>query len=116
MDIDFLGMKLKSEKSDEKLFEELPYHYFEIASLLLNFAVDDIRGAQQIRKILDDLWNVRSLKIRDGLMKISGPMDFRFRNLSGLEINEMRHFFAGTLNLLRGLEENSQIQTQPVTF
>lgn len=94
--LEFLSSRLEQEKNSE-IFEELPFHYLEIASLLFkkcvalcdirfcgdiltacittfDSAAEDIEHVEHIRSLLEDIQNVRQDKIRNGLYKISSDV------------------------------------------
>ncbi|CAH0486756.1 unnamed protein product [Peronospora farinosa] len=104
LSVDYLTSRLEREKSSE-VFEELPFHYLEIASLLLKNAPEDLDQSEHIRSLLEDLQNVRQDKIRNGLSKIAGDVQsgetafvIQMNNISALEINSVREFMLGSLD------------------
>uniref|UniRef100_K3WDJ6 DNA replication complex GINS protein PSF2 n=1 Tax=Globisporangium ultimum (strain ATCC 200006 / CBS 805.95 / DAOM BR144) TaxID=431595 RepID=K3WDJ6_GLOUD len=102
--VEFLSARLEQEKNSE-IFEELPFHYLEISSLLFKNAAEDIEHVEHIRSLLEDIQNVRQDKIRNGLYKISSDVQnggtayaIQMNNISALEINSVRQFMVGSLN------------------
>ena len=73
MDVDYLAPKLKSEKERDE-FEDLPFHFAEIKSLLFAAAADDIPNADQVRTLLEDIHDVRQAKIRRGIQAVAGDV------------------------------------------
>ncbi|RHY52024.1 hypothetical protein DYB37_001704, partial [Aphanomyces astaci] len=65
--------RLDKETSSE-LFEELPFHYLEIAALLVKHAADDMQQVETIRVVLEDIQQVRQDKIRNGLVRIAADV------------------------------------------
>ncbi|ETN12745.1 hypothetical protein F442_04523 [Phytophthora nicotianae P10297] len=126
LSVDYLTSRLEREKTSE-VFEELPFHYLEVASLLLKNAPEDLDQGEHLRSLLEDLQNVRQDKIRNGLTKIATDVQgggtafaIQMNNISALEINSMREFMIGSLNQFFQLsqltaaagEEDSQSQPQ----
>ncbi|TYZ66032.1 hypothetical protein PybrP1_009048 [[Pythium] brassicae (nom. inval.)] len=102
--VEYLTSRLEQEKNSD-IFEELPFHYLEIASLLFKNAAEDIEHVEHIRSLLEDIQNVRQDKIRNGLYKISSDVQnggsayaIQMNNISALEINSVRQFMVGSLN------------------
>ncbi|KAJ1832503.1 DNA replication protein psf2 [Coemansia sp. RSA 2711] len=93
----------KQEEQPESMFARLPTHYLEVAHILLTAAEDDIVDSQDIRRLLQDLREVRQSKTREGLRMLN-PLQLQMDNLSAAEINEIRPLFAHTFNMLRQLD------------
>ncbi|KAL2918217.1 DNA replication protein psf2 [Polyrhizophydium stewartii] len=66
-----LEQHLALEKSQPQ-FSDLPFHYLEIGMMLLDSAADDMNGAEDIRRLLSDLRQLRETKIRAGLEAVDG--------------------------------------------
>ncbi|DAZ96437.1 TPA: hypothetical protein N0F65_006483 [Lagenidium giganteum] len=103
--VDFLTARLEREKQSD-VFEKLPYHYLEFASLLFKNAPEDVEQIEHVRSLLEDLQNVRQDKIRNGLYKISTDVQnggtayaIQMNNIAGLEINSVRQFMIGVSDL-----------------
>ncbi|KAI8325413.1 Psf2-domain-containing protein [Martensiomyces pterosporus] len=107
----------KEEERPDSLFTKLPPHYLEIAHILLTFAEDDLVEPQNIRRLLQDLREVRQSKTREGL-KMLNPLQLQMDNLSLAEINEIRPLFKHSFDMLRHVDalasatEESQQQGQ----
>ncbi|GAA5805049.1 DNA replication complex GINS protein PSF2 [Helicostylum pulchrum] len=85
--------KRHEEEEQEREFSILPFHYMELAQMLLETAADDIPNAEMIRTILKDLRETRQAKSRMGV-KILDDTWLGMNNLSIMEINEIRPFFS----------------------
>ncbi|KAL0478521.1 GINS2, partial [Acrasis kona] len=89
-------------------FASLPFHYLEIALLLLKFAGDDFEDQHLIRAKIEDIENFRHDKMKMGLRRISavdGPMfGFVLNNISAMEINRNREFVCTSLHNLRQID------------
>ncbi|KAF9912838.1 DNA replication protein psf2 [Linnemannia zychae] len=91
MTVEALQRTLKEEQTDEK-FSPLPYHYMEIAQILLENAMDDIPSADATRTLLKDLREARQSKAREGVEAL-GLNYIQMDNIGLMEINEIRPFF-----------------------
>ncbi|CAO3649597.1 unnamed protein product [Mucor hiemalis] len=94
--------KRHEEEEKENEFSTLPFHYMELAQMLLETASDDIVNAEQIRKILKDIRETRQAKSRVGV-KVLDDTWLGMNNLSIMEINEIRPFFSRAYNEIRKL-------------
>ncbi|KAJ2634553.1 DNA replication protein psf2 [Coemansia sp. RSA 1286] len=107
----------RREEQPDALFTKLPFHYLEIAHILLTHAEDDIVESQGIRRLLQDLRESRQSKALGGV-ELLNPLQLQMDNLSAAEINEIRPLFRHTFDMLRQLEklasttEQSQQQSQ----
>eukprot|EP00644_Phytophthora_capsici_P001806 jgi/Phyca11/108203/e_gw1.14.710.1 len=101
LSVEYLTTRLEREKSSE-VFEELPFHYLEVASLLFKNAPEDLDQGEHLRSLLEDLQNLRQDKIRNGLANIASDVQgggtaraIQMNNISALEINSVREFMLG---------------------
>ncbi|KAJ2721638.1 DNA replication protein psf2 [Coemansia sp. Benny D115] len=107
----------REEDQPDSLFTKLPYHYLEIAHILLTHAEDDLAESQGIRRLLQDLREVRQSKTRGGLEMLN-PLQLQMDNLAAAEINEIRPLFKHSFDMLRQLDalasatEESQQRSQ----
>ena len=89
---------LENERNEDD-YQELPFHYYEIASMLFRGARDDIENIYQTRKLLEDIRSVRYHKVRKELSGLEGyTQAVRLQNLCALEINVIRKFFVEALD------------------
>ncbi|KAI7824275.1 DNA replication complex GINS protein psf2 [Kickxella alabastrina] len=111
----------KREEQPDSLFTRLPFHYLEIAHIILTYAEDDLVDSQGIRRLLQDLREVRQSKTRGG-MEMLNPLQLQMDNLSAAEINEIRPLFRHSFDMLRQLDllasatEDSRQQQQQSQF
>nr|XP_036576476.1 DNA replication complex GINS protein PSF2 [Colletotrichum truncatum]KAF6783232.1 DNA replication complex GINS protein PSF2 [Colletotrichum truncatum] len=80
----------------------LPYHWFELAEMLLAHANDDIPSSSEVRSLLRDLQEVRSAKLRkstEDLSEVQGVMSLR--GVGAMELAESRGFFLGVIEGVR---------------
>jgi len=99
-------LKKKKQKEEEELeeFSDLPYHYFEISTILLDCASDDIPYSDEIKILLKDIREIRKRKIKYGLKELNSN-NLNLDNLGLMEINEIRPYFSKAFNNIRKLEE-----------
>ncbi|KAI8805660.1 hypothetical protein BJ742DRAFT_819573 [Cladochytrium replicatum] len=100
LDVTWLRDKLRDETTEKNQFSALPFHYVEIAEILLDSASDDVPQAEEIRRLIKDLRELRYNKARDGLQHLDGSY-LQMDNLSLMEVNEIRPFFRTAFNKLR---------------
>ncbi|ORX42326.1 GINS complex, PSF2 component [Hesseltinella vesiculosa] len=100
--VDHLTERLEQEETKDE-FCALPFHYMEMAHMILESASDDIPNAEKIRKLLKDLRETRQSKARVGLEALDDRW-LGMHNLSFMEINEIRPFFSKAFNEMRKLE------------
>jgi GINS complex subunit 2 len=87
----------------------LPYHWFELASLLLakapdsfiNFSTDKGSGAENVRRLLRDIREVRKAKLRSGMKALEGGGVVSLRGVGGMEVSEERGYVVGIVQGLR---------------
>jgi len=97
MDVYRLQSVLDQERAEEK-FQDLPVHYLEVATELIEIAPDDIVNVQIVRALLEDLWATRASKVRKGLLAIqSGTQAIKLNGIAAMEINTVREFVAQAL-------------------
>jgi GINS complex subunit 2 len=96
------GMGGGDEDEESEIEGTLPYHWFEIAEMLLNDAADDVGEADRIRQLLRDIREVRLSKMRKGLDALSGDGEgVRLDGVGAMELSESRGFVLGVVDGLR---------------
>ena len=102
--IENLQMKLDSEK-ENGVFESMPYHYMEMASMLFVNASEDIEDLERIRTLIEDVQNLRQEKIRKGLQTIGNDVQVggtafavQMNHVGAMEINSVRDFMIESLD------------------
>lgn len=81
----------------------LPYHWLELAEILLEAAPDDIPNAGQVRTLLRDLREVRMAKIRATTGDMDGGGISSLLGVGAMEVCESRGFIVGVMDGLRKL-------------
>ena len=104
MEKDALAGKLAFEKEHDP-FDELPYHFAEVASLLFSAAADDVPEAEAVRTLLEDLSDVRQAKIRRGVQTVAADVRqggsayaVKLNNVGAMETSLVRPFLTEALN------------------
>jgi len=115
MDVEYLNERLKVEQTTNSC-QDLPFHFKEIAIQLFNCASDDIVNVQEVRTLLQDIWNLRHSKLRQGLLLLDhNKPAYKLNNVSAMEVNSIRPFFIHAMNqfytLSKGTENNPNINT-----
>ncbi|KAJ2251889.1 DNA replication protein psf2 [Coemansia sp. RSA 455] len=108
----------KREEQPDAMFTRLPTYYLEIAHMLLTFAEDDLVESQGIRRLLQDLREVRQSKTMEGLRMLNS-LQLQMDNLSMAEINEIRPLFGHSFDMLRqldGLAQATETEQQQSQF
>lgn len=88
----------------------LPYHWFELAEMLLAHAADDIPQASEVRTLLRDLQEVRAVKMRDVPAQLEAGVDgvMSLRGVGAMELAESRGLVAGVIEGVRKLGLSSE--------
>lgn len=107
--------RLEQEKRGMR-FEEFPPNFLEIAHLLLDAARDDIPDAHKVEGLIADIEAKRNAKLRHGLGQMSTiHMNIQMNHVTPLEVNRVRRFATGALDMLARLDTEPEggAQTQP---
>jgi hypothetical protein len=73
----------------------------ELGELLLEAAPDDFEDADQVRRLLRDLREVRMAKLRDGVDVLEAGGGVQMNGVGGMEVAEGRAFIGGVVDGLR---------------
>ena len=83
----------------------LPYHWYEMAEMILDAAADDVLRADDIRQLLRDIREVRLAKMRQGVEGLEQMMEENQRHvlngIGAMELSESRGFITGVMEGLR---------------
>ncbi|KMU83930.1 hypothetical protein CIHG_01714 [Coccidioides immitis H538.4] len=84
----------------------LPYHWLELATMLLETASDDLVEPDQIRRIIRDIREIRMAKMRKfteyvDATAIGGGEGLPLTGVGAMEIGEARGFMSGAAETLR---------------
>ncbi|XP_065674862.1 DNA replication complex GINS protein PSF2 [Hydra vulgaris] len=100
LDVDKL-QEFKENESNELVFTEPPSkHYMEISSMLLRTAPEDIPKADEVRRLIKDIWDVRMAKLRKSVdqMILSQETHAEINNLTWMEMSQVRNLLLPALN------------------
>jgi GINS complex subunit 2 len=93
MSVERLTEVLEMEREAPREFQPLPFHYVEIAKLLLDNAREDFENNYMVQSLLEDIKDVRWDKVEKGLKNLAGRTHaVKLKNLSAMEVNRMRAF------------------------
>ena len=105
LSVDALESVLAAEKQATRL-QSLPFHYMEVAQIVLRSFRDDFAGSDKLRTLLGDIENIRTDRIHvgiDDLAKVtvnSKRMNsIALRNASAMELIVMKKFVLGSLKI-----------------
>ncbi|KAG2185855.1 hypothetical protein INT43_002293 [Umbelopsis isabellina] len=104
---EYLQELLQQEEAQDAI-QKVPFHYMEVAHMLLEFAPDEMPDLEQVRKLLKDVRECRQSKTRallEGLEDIDREKVIKLHNLSRMEINELRPIFTEAFNEITKLPE-----------
>lgn len=89
----------------------LPYHWFELAEMLLTHAGDDMPAAAgEVRGLLRDLVEVRAAKMRSSTSQLEafGGGVINLRGVGAMELAENRGFVLGVVDGVRKLGASAE--------
>ncbi|KAH0597190.1 hypothetical protein MHUMG1_04567 [Metarhizium humberi] len=88
----------------------LPYHWFELAEMLLAHAGDDIASASEVRSLLRDLQEVRAAKMRSSTAQLESGVDgvMSLRGVGAMELAESRGFVTGVVEGVRTIGASAE--------
>ncbi|KAJ2955530.1 hypothetical protein NQZ79_g8481 [Umbelopsis isabellina] len=100
--------ELLQQEEAQDAIQKVPFHYMEVAHMLLEFAPEEMPDLEQVRKLLKDIRECRQSKTRallEGLEDIDREKVIKLHNLSRMEINELRPIFTEAFNEITKLPE-----------
>lgn len=107
LSLPYLKAKLKEEEKRKERVTELPWHWIPVSKILLDICPDDfIDSPHELRSLIQDLREIRMLKLRQGFSMIDDEY-LEMTGLSLMEINEVRPFLLKTMDKLRDLKKVS---------
>jgi GINS complex subunit 2 len=118
MSVESLENFVEKERSEEN-FEQLPFHYLEIAHLLLNFAKEEIHMYDRVCALVQDLENIRKDRCRLGMLQNAstvrqGERIFvsKWQNICSMEIHSFETFLTESMDMFFKLTETSNTSSQ----
>jgi GINS complex subunit 2 len=73
-------------------------------------AEEDIESSEEVRRLLQDITDIRQSKTRQGLENIKSALVVNVRNLTPMEINSVRPFFAASMDTFFRIHQFSNPQ------
>jgi GINS complex subunit 2 len=116
LDSDYLAeaLRVENDRENDDKFSALPFHYLEVAAIILECGEVDVPNAATVRSILYDLQLKRSSKLRRSLNSLDAYVDgFDVSNLSAMEVNASRSLVCGSLNDLHRLSKLADPNARP---
>ncbi|KAG6026579.1 DNA replication protein psf2 [Claviceps sp. Clav32 group G5] len=88
----------------------LPYHWYELAEMLLAHAGDDVASAAEVRSLLRDLQEVRAAKMRSSTAQLENGVDgvMSLRGVGAMELAESRGFVTGVVEGVRKIAASGE--------
>lgn len=119
-----------SNERDENLLEPLPFHYVEIAYLLLNHAKEDIPNPDKISALLRDLESIRIDRLKIAIQSLTERVKggqkvtvAKVANISSMEIFSIKDFVIESLDQFRllttvsdSIARSNEASIDPITF
>ena len=104
-------VKQAEKESAAGSLQALPNHYMEIASLLLQYASDDIEKSDRVRSLVEDIENLREHKVQSGLQTVGATVvqnkmamfQLKLNNASAMEVHAIRDVLIGALETFHQL-------------
>jgi GINS complex subunit 2 len=86
----------------------LPFHWLEVAHLLLTHAAEDFEEGDQVRRLVRDLREVRMSKLRKGFSVLDAGGAIKLNGVGGMEVAEVRGFVGGVVDGLRKINRSRE--------
>ncbi|KAF2223555.1 DNA replication complex GINS protein-like protein psf2 [Elsinoe ampelina] len=89
--------------------DALPYHWLEMAHLLLAHCSGDIEDADGVRRLVRDLREVRMAKLRRGVGILDAGAGVQMNGVGGMEVCEVRGLVGGVVDGLRKIGASREV-------
>ncbi|KAG8631323.1 hypothetical protein KVT40_000463 [Elsinoe batatas] len=89
--------------------DALPYHWLEMAHLLLAHCSGDIEDADGVRRLVRDLREVRMTKLRRGVGVLDAGAGVQMNGVGGMEVCEVRGLVGGVVDGLRKIGASREV-------
>ncbi|KAF4513183.1 hypothetical protein G6O67_000486 [Ophiocordyceps sinensis] len=88
----------------------LPYHWLELAEMLLAHAADDVHSSSEVRSLLRDLQEVRAAKMRASTTQLETDVDgvMSLRGVGAMELAESRGFVTAVVEGVRKIGASAE--------
>lgn len=104
MSVAALELRVQAERT-QNMLSDLPFHYMEIAQLLLTHAKEDLNSPDRVSVLLQDIENIRMDRIKLGVMGVArsisenrSVVSANLNNASAMEILTMKRFFLSSMD------------------
>ena len=101
LDFDYLNkVKVIERELDEIFSEEIPYYYFEVATLFFNHCADEFQQVAKMKSIIEDIFELRKEKLVRILKNVDPKNPVKFlSNAGAVELNSVRPAFQSAHNV-----------------
>jgi GINS complex subunit 2 len=111
LEAESLKQVLENEMTTQGSFQPMPFHYIEIAQLLLTHAWDDFTNPDEVRTLVRDLENIRMDRLRIGALSTATYVSenkemvpsIALANISALEVVVIRGYLVESLRMFKDL-------------
>lgn len=88
----------------------LPYHWLELAEMLLAHAPDDVHSSSEVRSLLRDLQEIRAAKMRASTTQLETGVDgvMSLRGVGAMELAESRGFVTAVVDGVRKIGASAE--------
>lgn len=88
----------------------LPYHWLELAEMLLAHAADDVHSSSEVRSLLRDLQEVRAAKMRASTTLLETDVEgvMSLRGVGAMELAESRGFVTAVVDGVRKIGASAE--------
>ena len=106
LDYEYLcKIKLQEKELADTFSEEIPFYYFEVASLLFNNCADEFQNVQKMKSIIEDIFELRSEKLIRMLKNIEPGTPVKFlSHAAAVEVNTVRPAFVGGYSIANSMQ------------
>eukprot|EP00696_Hemimastix_kukwesjijk_P012350 gnl/Hemi2/25473_TR8568_c0_g1_i1.p1 gnl/Hemi2/25473_TR8568_c0_g1~~gnl/Hemi2/25473_TR8568_c0_g1_i1.p1 ORF type:complete len:219 (+),score=15.93 gnl/Hemi2/25473_TR8568_c0_g1_i1:139-795(+) len=90
-------------KNKSEFSHMVPFHYIEVASLLLDCSLVTMENVDQVRILIRDIQEVRAGKLRAGFSKPENMKGVTLNNIAAMELNTLRPLLCQTMDMYHKL-------------
>ncbi|GMM36801.1 DNA replication protein [Saccharomycopsis crataegensis] len=102
----YLANKYQEEVTNQTAFTQLPNNWLEVSKIFLKHFVQDLIDNEDVLlKLIQDLKEIRLVKLRKGLNNLN-EINLGFNDLSLMEINEFRPFISRVMGNLAKFQKS----------
>ncbi|OHT15510.1 DNA replication complex GINS protein PSF2 [Tritrichomonas foetus] len=114
LNTDTLKKCLRKEKEQKGILSKLPRYYMEISFTFLNRASNTLKDSDQIKTLIEDIWDIRFEKLRKSIIEGSAETvdQTQLPNVTQMELHLFREPITKITSLLTGLNEKISINVE----